>query len=542
MGRVTAHPGAAIQGSRDPRRPFATSPFARLARTHAFGVAGDALFAIALAGSVFFNLDFNSARWRVALYLLLTIAPFAVAAPLIGPALDRMSGGRRWVLVGSMAARALLCVLVIRHLDSILFYPEAFLMLVLGKAYTISKSAVVPTTVRSDTELVEANSKLTVLSAIAVVVAVLPGGVLLKLGGPGWTLGLAVIAFGAATAMALQLPAAKVAVEPPGEMERMELRSAAIFLASIGMGTVRGIVGFLVFMLAFDFKNAGAPAWHLGVSAAAAQLGFFIGAATAPHLRKLADEERILAGNLLLTCLAGVLCALIGGLAAAALLPMIVGATSSAAKQAFDAIIQRDAPDANRGRSFARFETRFQLYWVIGALIPIVVPIPAELGFAAVALAAGAAAGWYLLGLWRIRHGHVPARRRGVSVGARERAVGRRSPQRPDTFDQKSGSWEPPPGFVSQRLDDDLSGRTSGATAVDRRVGVDDAPLETSRPSPAPERATGTGSTVVQPTLPLDDTYDYPEPRWREPAAPPAPSTGGPGGGDGGDGAAPASP
>ena len=29
-----------------------------------------------------------------------------------------------------------------------------------------------------------------------------------------------------------------------------------------------------------------------------------------------------------------------------------------------------DAPDANRGRSFARFETRFQLAWVIGAFIP----------------------------------------------------------------------------------------------------------------------------------------------------------------------------
>ena len=56
---------------------------------------------------------------------------------------------------------------------------------------------------------------------------------------------------------------------------------------------------------------------------------------------------------------------------------MTVGATGSAAKQAFDSIVQRDAPDANRGRSFARFETRFQLVWVIGALIPIVIPIPA---------------------------------------------------------------------------------------------------------------------------------------------------------------------
>ena len=60
------------------------------------------------------------------------------------------------------------------------------------------------------------------------------------------------------------------------------------------------------------------------------------------------------------------------------------------AKQAFDSIVQRDAPDANRGRSFARFETRFQLVWVIGALIPIVVPIPAELGFVLIVAAVAA--------------------------------------------------------------------------------------------------------------------------------------------------------
>ena len=75
----------AVVPTRDPTRPFATGPFTKLARTHAFGLAGDAIFAIALAGSVFFSLDFNSARWNVALYLVLTIAPFAVAAPLIGP-------------------------------------------------------------------------------------------------------------------------------------------------------------------------------------------------------------------------------------------------------------------------------------------------------------------------------------------------------------------------------------------------------------------------------------------------------------------------
>src|SRR3954447_12555295 len=136
--------------ARDPRRPFVAAPFTRLARTHAFSVAGDSLFTVGLAGSVFFAVPLGQARWKVGLYLLLTFAPFAVAAPLIGPFIDRLRGGRRWMIIGSMAFRAFLCVMIVRDFSSIFFYFEAFLMLVSGKAYLISRAAVVPTTVRND--------------------------------------------------------------------------------------------------------------------------------------------------------------------------------------------------------------------------------------------------------------------------------------------------------------------------------------------------------------------------------------------------------
>lgn len=370
------------------------------------------MFAIGLAGSVFFSLDFNSARWRVALYLVLTIAPFAVATPLIGPMIDRIKGGRRWIIVGSMAARAILSFFVVRHLSSLLFYPEAFMMLVLGKVYTISKSAIVPSTVRSGDELVEANSKLTVISAIAVVVAAGPAGLLLKVGGPGWSLGLAALVFAVATGFALQLPRVSVAEAPADQAEREELRGAGITLASSAMALVRGIVGFLAFMLAFDFKNGGAPLWYLGVVAATAQIGFFLGAIAAPRVRHVANEEQIIIGTLVTITIAGFLTSFMGGLQGAALLSAMVGATSSAARQAFDAIVQRDAPDANRGRTFARFEMRFQLIWVVGALLPIVIPIPSELGFSVIAIAALFALVSYSLGLRHLRQGRVPVRRK----------------------------------------------------------------------------------------------------------------------------------
>jgi len=52
-----------------------------------------------------------------------------------------------------------------------------------------------------------------------------------------------------------------------------------------------------------------------------------------------------------------------------------VAVSAASGKQAFDAVVQRDAPDANRGRSFARFESRFQVVWVLGAAVPVVIAI-----------------------------------------------------------------------------------------------------------------------------------------------------------------------
>jgi hypothetical protein len=116
-------------------------------------------------------------------------------------------------------------------------------------------------------------------------------------------------------------------------------------------------------------------------------------------VRRLASEERILQGALLVTAVAGLIAAGRGGLFGAVSLALAVAMASTSGKQAFDAIVQRDAPDAHRGNSFARFEARFQVIWVIGAFLPVIVPIPARLGFVLVAGVAGFALFTYLAGL-----------------------------------------------------------------------------------------------------------------------------------------------
>jgi hypothetical protein len=416
-------------GDGDGRAAFTVSPFARLARVQALATASDALVALSLAGSLFFSIPTGEARGRVALYLLLTIAPFAVVGPVMGPALDRVRGGRRLLVVATGASRVLVCLLMARHIDSLLLFPEAFAALVLTKAYAVAKSAIVPTVVSNDEELVQANSKLSLLTGVSSLAAGLPGALVLKLAGPEWVLVLAAIAAALQALLAARLPAAQIAAEEETAEEQEELRSAGVVLSSEAMGLMRGVVGFLTFLLAFSLRGGsndtpvpqglalgravrsvagyplsaagqlgGAPAWHYGVVLAVSMGGALAGAFVAPKLRASTGEERILQGCLVAMTAAGVVATALGGLLGAAVLAFVVGMASSTGKLAFDSIVQRDAPDANRGRMFARFETRFQLLWVIGAFVPVVVPLPERIGFLVVAIAAGFALFSYLGG------------------------------------------------------------------------------------------------------------------------------------------------
>src|ERR1019366_8298542 len=61
---------SAITDLFDQRRPFG-----RLALTHVLMTAGDTMFAVSLAGSLFFSISPTAAKDKVLLYLLLTMGP-----------------------------------------------------------------------------------------------------------------------------------------------------------------------------------------------------------------------------------------------------------------------------------------------------------------------------------------------------------------------------------------------------------------------------------------------------------------------------------
>lgn len=111
--------------------------------------AVDSAMAVALANTLFFAAASGESKSKVALYLLITIAPFAVIAPLIGPALDKLQHGRRVALALSFALRTALALVLIINYDgasgsfpSWVLYPCALAMMVFSKSFSVLRSAV----------------------------------------------------------------------------------------------------------------------------------------------------------------------------------------------------------------------------------------------------------------------------------------------------------------------------------------------------------------------------------------------------------------
>src|SRR3954447_12566557 len=393
----------------DPRFAEPT-PFARLVYAHAVGVCGDACLTVSLAGSIFFQSPTSAARGKVFLFLLITMAPFAVIAPVLGPALDRSKGGRRLLMIFSAAGRALICLIMAMYItkpapEGLLVYPLAFGMLVLGKGAQIAKSALVPALVKDDSELVNANSRLSLVSVIGAMVGGLPAFVVYQLFGADWSLRTAAVVFAVASVLALQIPKTRVRTNGDSrqeKLEREEMHTPGILLGGSAMAVLRGSVGFMVFFSAFALKSDLPALFAVG---AASVLGNFIGVVLAPVLRRSMREEVMLASSLVLPAVCALLGALVGGAVGFVLVGFTLAIGAGAGRLGFDSLLQRDGPDAARGRAFAKFETRVQLVWVIGGAIAII-PFAKQMGLFLLAILLGFAAVSYVAAL-RAARGRV---------------------------------------------------------------------------------------------------------------------------------------
>ena len=363
------------------RRPPA-SKFRRLAVTHALMTAGDAAMVVALADSLFFDIDLDAARSRVMLFLVVGFAPFLVVAPLIGPFIDRVAGGRRFVIQVVAVARVVLSVLMAQYLDALALFPLVFGALVLQKTYVVSKSAIVPSTVRSDEELVEANSKLGLISGLTGAVAVIPAGILLNTAGASSALIYAALLFGAAFVAATKLSPDVVAADAVDAEEVRELHTSNVRLGAISMTVLRGMVGFTFFHLAFWLRSQDSGAlWFgavVGVSALASMVGNAIALAIAQPDPRGDDAD---------------------GLAVRVCRRRAPGGRARRADRRRG---PRRGPESDGRPRAARasrascsatrpartavvpsrcFETRFQLAWAMGAFVAVAIQVPGQIGF-----------------------------------------------------------------------------------------------------------------------------------------------------------------
>jgi hypothetical protein len=173
----------------------------------AAGGAGDAFVAVSLAGTIFFSTSVDQARGRVVLFLLVTMAPFAVLAPFIGPALDRMQQGRRYLLAGTLLARGLLCWGMSAAIDSpVTLLPAAFGILVLQKAYGVARASVTPRLLPAEITLVTANARSQLLALTASMLAGSVAAGIEVVGGAAWVLRTGTLIYLAAMFIALRLP------------------------------------------------------------------------------------------------------------------------------------------------------------------------------------------------------------------------------------------------------------------------------------------------------------------------------------------------
>ena len=354
-------------------------------------MGGEASLIVALADSFFFDVDPDAARGRVLLFLLISFAPFLFVAPLIGPLIDQMRGGRRFVVMLVAAFRAVLQIVMIRVAGSIALFPLVFIALVLQKTYTVSKSALVPSVVRNDTELVEANSKLGLIAGVTGAVAVVPAALLQVLIGTGATLFYGALLFVAAFVAATRLPRDTVVVSAEEARRPVPALPPGVHAAAAAMFVLRCSVGFLLFHLAFWFRSEDAATFWFATAVSLSSIGTLLGNAVGPHLRRRVTEEHMIVAVLLLAAVTGVVTAFVGNELAGVALAAVLNFVAAIARLAFESIVQRDAPGVNRGQTFARFETRFQLGWVAAATLPVLLPIPSSLGLLAVGVLAGVA-------------------------------------------------------------------------------------------------------------------------------------------------------
>jgi MFS family permease len=199
--------------------------------------------------------------------------------------------------------------------------------------------------------------------------------------------------------------------EVPADRDLASLQQAAhpeVLLGLTTMSLIRGLAGFLVFLLAFGLRREHASLWWYGLALGGSGVGALLGLLLVSRLRRRLIEQQILLVSVWLIAGVALGCAFWGTAGAQVVLAFFVGLAGSLAQPSFDAMTQQLVPPAAQGHTFARFATRQQLVWVVGAIIPVVVAFPFPAGDAVMAAVGGAGGVFYVTSRRALRHRALP--------------------------------------------------------------------------------------------------------------------------------------
>ncbi|WP_370024256.1 MFS transporter [Planotetraspora sp. GP83] len=383
-----------------------------LTATHS---AGDALITVSLAGALLFRLPVGQARGQVALYLLITMVPFAVVAPFVGPVLDRFRSGRRYIMAGTLLARGLLCwgmAGAVHSSDALTLFPSALAVLVLSKAYNVSRAAIMPSVLPADIPLVTANARVALFALISAGAGAGVASGLAALIGPDWVLRATMPLFLAAGVFAVRLPRhvdtpdleldtpdPEAAAELPPRWRTFFTVGPVVAEAMAANAAIRVQGGFLVFFLLFLVQdrhlNGLDPTVALAVLAAAAGGGGLAGAAVASWTRSRSPHLTVLA-TLALATVTTIAAAFVFTLWTAVVVALVGAFAQGLGKLALDAIVQREIGEEVRSSTFGVVETLLQIAWVFGGLLGLVMSLftTGSAGLAVISAGLVACLGW----------------------------------------------------------------------------------------------------------------------------------------------------
>ena len=349
-----------------------------LAVAHGLSGSADAFVTVSLAGSLFFNISPDASRQQVMLYLLVTMAPLAVLAPLVGPAVDRFRRSQRFVASVFYLLRAVSCLAMVSFLLDLTFYPLALSLLIASKASGVVKQTLVQQLVDDPEELVATNARLARLASITAAIGAGAAAGLLTVGGPSWTLRMGAVLFALASFVVLRVRTPHHVAVVADDVEYAETHLPVVVVGSVGMVAIRAAVGFFLFTLAFTLRRESQPAYIYGLAAACYGVGAFTGHSVIGVLRRWFNEQQLI--GVAIAAPAAFTAIGILGVSTPLLLVIaaLVGLSTTLGRNAFDSLLQRRAPEALLGRAGARYETRFQLAWVVGGAIATPISLAPE--------------------------------------------------------------------------------------------------------------------------------------------------------------------